>query len=74
MFSFSIVFVCGGGKFILFTFCLPLHFKIPGSASVTDIIIRLCSSSGDGINKSYFPVLVPVGVIGNILSFLVRLY
>ena len=30
---------------------------------------------GEGINKAYFPILVPVGVLGNILSFLVsRLY
>ena len=28
--------------------------------------------SGEGINKSYFPILVPVGIVGNILSFLVR--
>ena len=28
---------------------------------------------GEAINKYYFPVLVPVGLIGNILSFLVRL-
>ena len=27
--------------------------------------------SGEFINKSYFPILVPVGIIGNILSFLV---
>ena len=27
--------------------------------------------SAEGINKSYFPILVPAGVIGNILSFLV---
>ena len=27
---------------------------------------------GNGINKVYFPVFVPVGVTGNILSFLVR--
>ena len=30
--------------------------------------------SGDVINKMYFPILVPVGVIGNFLSFLVRTY
>ena len=28
--------------------------------------------SGQDINQVYFPILVPVGVIGNILSFLVR--
>ena len=28
--------------------------------------------SGDVINKVYFPILVPVGIIGNLLSFLVR--
>ena len=27
--------------------------------------------SGEGINKVYLPALVPVGVIGNVLSFLV---
>ena len=27
---------------------------------------------GDGINRIYFPVFVPVGVTGNILSFLVN--
>ena len=26
---------------------------------------------GEGINKSYFLILVPIGVIGNVLSFLV---
>ena len=33
--------------------------------------IRLLYFLGEGINKGYLPVLVPVGVIGNILSFLV---
>ena len=30
--------------------------------------------SGDALNQFYFPVLVPVGIVGNILSFLVRYY
>ena len=29
--------------------------------------------SGEAINLAYMPVLVPVGVIGNILSFLVSI-
>ena len=29
--------------------------------------------SAERINQVYFPILVPVGVIGNALSFLVRL-
>ena len=29
---------------------------------------------GVAINKGFFPVLVPVGVTGNVLSFLVREY
>ena len=28
--------------------------------------------SGNFINRYYFPVFVPIGVIGNILSFVVR--
>ena len=28
--------------------------------------------SGEAINLAYMPVLVPVGVIGNVLSFMVR--
>ena len=35
------------------------------------ILCFLLCTSGEGINKSYFPILVPIGVVGNILSFLV---
>ena len=28
--------------------------------------------SGDGLNKIFFPIFTPIGVVGNILSFLVR--
>ena len=34
--------------------------------------IRRCSSAGEALNRFYIPVLVPVGIVGNILSFLVR--
>ena len=34
-------------------------------------VLDIFSVSGEGINKGYLPVLVPVGVIGNVLSFLV---
>ena len=27
--------------------------------------------SGEALNKGYFPIMVPLGVLGNILSFLV---
>ena len=36
------------------------------------IYLSLYFSPGEGINKVYLPFLVPVGVFGNILSFLVR--
>ena len=32
----------------------------------------LFSFIGEGIEQVYFPIIVPIGVIGNILSFLVR--
>ena len=36
------------------------------------VFVTLSNSiSGEAINQSYFLVLVPVGVIGNLLSFLV---
>ena len=34
-------------------------------------ILNIHISTGDIINKIYFPVLVPIGIIGNLLSFLV---
>ena len=27
--------------------------------------------SGEALNKGYFPIMVPLGVLGNVLSFLV---
>ena len=46
-----------------------VHFEIRSDVSwfsVNDFFV-----SGDFINKYYFPVFVPIGVTGNILSFLV---
>ena len=37
---------------------------------LTKCLQFLCLS-GDVINKYYFPVFIPVGIVGNILSFLV---
>ena len=34
--------------------------------------MRCIIVSGEGINQVYFPILVPIGVVGNVLSFLVR--
>ena len=34
--------------------------------------VCLPTFQGDGINRMYFPVFVPVGVTGNILSFFVN--
>ena len=28
--------------------------------------------AGDGLNQFYIPILVPIGLVGNFLSFLVR--
>ena len=30
--------------------------------------------SGHWINRYYFPVYIPIGIIGNVLSFLVSIY
>ena len=38
------------------------------------IAYTIVSLSGDFLNKYYFPVLVPIGVCGNILSFLVSTF
>ena len=42
--------------------------------SLKTCVIQLLLIAGAVINKVYFPVLVPVGIIGNILSFLVSFY
>ena len=34
---------------------------------------NVCIFTGEGINRSYFLILVPIGVLGNTLSFLVSL-
>ena len=36
-----------------------------------EVVIKMALLSGAALNKSYFLILVPPGVIGNILSFLV---
>ena len=42
-------------------------------AVIVSRFMRSVIFSGDAINRSYFPILVPVGIIGNVLSFLVSI-
>ena len=37
------------------------------------IILHFVTIVGDGINKVYFTIFIPIGIAGNTLSFLVRL-
>ena len=40
---------------------------------MTNLMFCICLL-GVGLNKMYFPIMIPPGVIGNILSFLVLLF
>ena len=44
-------------------------FRIKNYEKISNVIF-----TGEAINQFYFPILVPVGVIGNILSFLVSTF
>ena len=46
--------------------------KLSEKCRTMDFISSYCLV-GDGINKVYFPVFIPIGILGNILSFVVRL-
>ena len=37
-------------------------------------IVMFCLFTGDGLNMFYFPILVPLGVTGNFLSFQVKIF
>ena len=34
----------------------------------------MCNFAGEGINKLYFPIFIPIGILGNFLAFMVRLF
>ena len=51
---------------------IALVFNIAFTFSKMQINLKKIWFPGDGIQKLYFPILVPVGIVGNFLSFMVR--
>ncbi len=58
------------GESFFKTFCSSQRYGWPGTPTMRFVFVFF---SGDALNVYCFPVIITLGIIGNILSFLVRL-